>query len=174
LLSPTYINILNIYAFSNLDDISWGTKQDSIPDTDLGAVVQNSESQVDVEMLSSPADVNSIYEEALENLRLRNMGEKGKGKNKPEKILTDAEKEMAAKDYYANVRTNVLLAWVLSNGLLLLAILGGSQANNTFKSADSVSRTKAYLLFVLVFTAISNSVRFLGSTLYLLTRLITG
>lgn len=66
--------------------------------------MQNSESQVDVEMLSTPADVNSIYEEALENLRLRNMGEKEK---KPEKILTEAEKEMAAKDYYANVRTNV-------------------------------------------------------------------
>ena len=62
-------------------------------------------------MLSSPADVNSIYEEALENLRLRNMGEKGKVKNKPEKILTDAEKEMAAKDYYANVRTNVGNVW---------------------------------------------------------------
>lgn len=69
--------------------------------------MQNSESQVDVEMLSSPADVNSIYEEALENLRLRNMGEKGGEKKKPEKVLTDAEKEMAAKDYYANVRTNV-------------------------------------------------------------------
>ena len=66
--------------------------------------MQNSESQVDVEMLSTPADVNSIYEEALENLRLRNMGEKGK---KPEKVLTEAEKEVAAKDYYANVRTNV-------------------------------------------------------------------
>jgi chitin synthase len=60
-----------------------------------------------VEMLSTPADVNSIYEEALENLRVRNMGEKGSEKKKPEKVLTDAEKEMAAKDYYANVRTNV-------------------------------------------------------------------
>lgn len=69
--------------------------------------MQNSESQVDVEMLSTPADVNSIYEEALENLRLRNMGEKGIEKKKPEKVLTEAEREMAAKDYYANVRTNV-------------------------------------------------------------------
>lgn len=60
-----------------------------------------------MEMLSSPADVNSIYEEALDNLRARNMAEKGAEKKKPEKVLTDAEKEMAAKDYYANVRTNV-------------------------------------------------------------------
>jgi len=125
-------------------------------------------------MLSSPADVNSIYEEALENLRVRNMGDKGTEKKKPEKVLTDAEKEMAAKDYYANVRTNVLLSWVLSNGLLLVAILGGSNPNSTFGGADSVSRTKAYLVFVLVFTAISNCIRFAGSTLYLFTTLITG
>lgn len=171
LLSPTYINILNIYAFSNLDDISWGTKQDAVPETDLGAVVQNSQSQVDVEMLSSPADFNSLYEEALENFRQRYTE---KDKKKPEKTPTEAEKDMAARDYYANVRTNVLLAWVLSNGVLLVAILGGSQPSDTFANPDSVSRTKGYLLFVLVFTAISNSVRFLGSTLYLLTRLITG
>ncbi|KAG6899842.1 hypothetical protein C0993_006360, partial [Termitomyces sp. T159_Od127] len=59
-LSPTYINILNIYAFSNLDDISWGTKQDTGPDTDLGAVMQDSHSQVDLEMLTEAADVNGI------------------------------------------------------------------------------------------------------------------
>ncbi|PFH49780.1 glycosyltransferase family 2 protein [Amanita thiersii Skay4041] len=174
LLSPTYINILHIYAFSNLDDISWGTKQDSIPDTDLGAVVQNSESQVDVEMLSSPADVNSLYEESIENLRIRNMGEKGNFKKKHPKVLSDAEREMAAKDYYANVRTNVLLTWVLTNGLLLVAILAGSHIRSTFGESESVGRAKAYLIFVLVFTAISNSVRFMGSTIYLFARLITG
>ena len=51
--------------------ISWGTKQDSIPDSDLGAVVQDSHSQVDVEMLTEVADVNSIYEDSLANLRDR-------------------------------------------------------------------------------------------------------
>jgi hypothetical protein len=30
-------------------------------------------------------------------------------------MKTDAEKEQVAKDYYASVRTNLLLAWVLSN-----------------------------------------------------------
>ncbi|EDR11492.1 glycosyltransferase family 2 protein, partial [Laccaria bicolor S238N-H82] len=170
LLSPTYINILNIYAFSNLDDISWGTKQDSTPERDLGAVIQDSHSQVDVEMLTEAADVNSIYEEALMNLRDRVPVEKTQGKGLP----TLAEKEANAKDYYANVRTNVLLAWVLSNGLLLVGILGGVQSSDTFSVQAGVNRTKAYLLFILAFTAITNSVRFAGSTLYLLARLVTG
>ncbi|GLB37699.1 putative chitin synthase [Lyophyllum shimeji] len=168
LLSPTYINILNIYAFSNLDDISWGTKQDNLPETDLGAVIQDSHSQVDVEMLTEAADVNSIYEEALTNLRTRKPAVP-KGAGGPPSI---AEKEQAAKDYYANVRTNVLLIWVLSNGLLLVGILGGAKPSSTFSPEDTTSRTKAYLIFILAFTAITNCVRFLGSTLYLITRLI--
>ncbi|PPQ93791.1 hypothetical protein CVT25_013500 [Psilocybe cyanescens] len=169
LLSPMYINILNIYAFSNLDDISWGTKQDSVPDSDLGAVVQDSHSHVDVEMLTEVADVNSIYEESLVNLRDRvpiDNGKKG-----PASI---AERENAAKDYYANVRTNVLLAWVLSNGLLLVAILSGMGDTDVFGNNVGVTKVKAYMVFILAFTAITNIVRFTGSTLYLLARLITG
>jgi chitin synthase len=66
---------------------------------------------VDVEMLTEVADVNSIYEESLANLRDRVPIDNGKGKG----VLSVVEKEHAAKDYYANVRTNVLLSWVLSN-----------------------------------------------------------
>jgi chitin synthase len=135
LLSPTYVNILNMYVyrlhFMSLTDrtpdtlsptstmrvfflaslllitqlfpqISWGTKQDTAVETDLGAVIQDSHAEVDVEMLTEPADVNGIYEEALFNLKNRKPPlVKGNG------ILSIAEKEQNAKDYYANVRTNV-------------------------------------------------------------------
>ncbi|KAF9070089.1 chitin synthase-domain-containing protein [Rhodocollybia butyracea] len=200
LLSPTYINILNIYAFSNLDDISWGTKQDTL-EIDLGAVntIQSQKSQVDVEVLSTAADVNEIYQEAIENLKRRQPGwqeldkkidEKGPGKGGRKakgttmkggngkavkgKELSPAEKEQAAKDYYANVRTNVLLCWVISNCLLIIAILQGSSLSGTFGDSNSTGRVKGYLVFILVFTTISNLVRFIGSTFYLLIRLITG
>ncbi|KAF9050038.1 glycosyltransferase family 2 protein [Panaeolus papilionaceus] len=170
LLSPTYINVLNIYAFSNLDDISWGTKEDSTPDFDLGAVTQDSHSQVDVEMPSEAADVNSIYEEAVANLRDRVPIESPKGKA----VLTVAEKEASAKNYYAEVRTNVLLFWVLSNGLLLVAILSGMKETDAFGKDTGLNKVKAYMVFILAFTAITNMVRCTGSTLYLLARLITG
>ncbi|KAG6813294.1 hypothetical protein H0H92_012449 [Tricholoma furcatifolium] len=170
-LSPTYINVLNIYAFSNLDDISWGTKQDNAPDTDLGAVIQNSNSQVDLEVLTEPADVNGIYEEALDNLKTRKPAV---AKKPGGGVPSIAEKEQAAKDYYANVRTNVLLAWVLSNGFLLVGILSSGSSSSTFGQSNSTSPTKAYLTFILAFTAICNIIRFLGSTLYLIARLIMG
>ena len=59
-------------------------------------------------MPTDATDVNLIYEEALDNLRNRKPLPKANS-------LSTAEKEQLAKDYYANVRTNVLLFWVLSN-----------------------------------------------------------
>jgi chitin synthase len=36
LLLPSYVNILLIYAFCNLHDVSWGTKGDNGASKDLG------------------------------------------------------------------------------------------------------------------------------------------
>ncbi|KAH9942456.1 chitin synthase-domain-containing protein [Epithele typhae] len=167
LLSPTYINILQIYAFSNLDDISWGTKQDTEVSHDLGAVIQNSNSQVDLEVPTDATDVNLLYEEALDNVRNRKPIPKAQG-------LNSAEKEQLARDYYANVRTNVLLFWVLSNGLLLVAILGGGDSVSTFSVNDTFTRTKAYMTFILAFVAITSIIRFSGAVMYLTARVFTG
>lgn len=146
-------------------------------------------------MLAEAADVNGIYEEALESLRAAKFadvasargGAKTKqgarGKTMP-RMMSEREKEQAAMDYYANVRTNVLLTWVLSNvsgtffrdvvawsatvgadenvwttqGVLLLLILSGANSSSTFSSDAGVSRTKGYLMFILVFAAITNLV----------------
>ena len=70
--------------------------------------MQNSNSQVDLEVPTDATDVNMIYEEALDNLRNRRPLPKPAG-------LSNVENEQLARDYYANVRTNVLLFWVLSN-----------------------------------------------------------
>jgi len=170
LLSPTYINILNIYAFANLDDISWGTKgEDKGVEMDLGVVIQDSQSRVDVEMITEEADANALYDEATNNLKYR-----------APVIRADAnrvhpmDKEQAAKDYYANVRTNVLLTWVISNGLLLAGILGGGQSVDTFKPGGGITAAKAYMTFVLAFVGLTSIIRFLGCTFYLVARVFTG
>jgi hypothetical protein len=43
-------------------------------------------------------------------------------------------------------------------GVLLLIILSGSDSSSTFNPDAGVSRTKAYLIFILSFAAITNSV----------------
>ena len=53
-------------------------------------------------MLTEAADVNSMYEEALLNLKNRKTAFP-----KQNIAVSNAEKELIARDYYANVRTNV-------------------------------------------------------------------
>lgn len=65
-------------------------------------------------MLTEAADVNSLYEEALFNLKNRKpLPVKGNG------LVSLAEKEQNAKDYYANVRTNVGIWWLMRETLVL-------------------------------------------------------
>jgi chitin synthase len=53
-------------------------------------------------MLAEAADVNGVYEESIDNLKYRKPANKEKGK-----VITERERQVAAVDYYANVRTNV-------------------------------------------------------------------
>jgi chitin synthase len=101
-ISTTLVSCLFILTcFENFSKISWGTKQDDVIESDLGAVIQDSHSQVDVEMLADAADVNRLYEDSLENLKNRKPVDRKK--TRP----TVVEMEQNAKDYYASVRTNV-------------------------------------------------------------------
>ena len=47
LLTPTYVNILNVYAFCNTHDITWGTKGDDkaekLPTVTLPAIPRTTE-----------------------------------------------------------------------------------------------------------------------------------
>ena len=84
---------------------------DNVVDTDLGAVVQNSQSQVDIEVIT--ASVDAAYTTALENIKNNTPV------RRPLKEKTEAEKQAIAKDYYANVRTNVILDVNQMSGTLI-------------------------------------------------------
>ncbi|KAG9058039.1 hypothetical protein FS842_002000 [Serendipita sp. 407] len=165
LLSPLYIIVLNIYAFANLDDITWGTKgSDVVQASDLGNVVQDSQHLVEVEYTREESDEQ--YTEALENLKTR--------KPLPRRGLLESEKDLIHRDYYANLRTNLLLAWALSNALLVVFILNGVSPRDTFSNTAAGARSRAYMTFVLAFVAITSIIRFIGSTLFMIMVAITG
>lgn len=75
--------------------ISWGTKEEGTTITDLGSVVQDKESRVDIEVIAEPSDVNSQYMEVLQNLRDRKPVPRPSGGANP---------DQRAKDYYASIR----------------------------------------------------------------------
>ena len=163
IFTPTYINVLNIYAFCNLHDISWGTKGDTAAPQDLGKVTSTGQGMAEVSLPSAQADIDTAYEEALANLRVRPTVITGAGASETTRKL----------DYYKNIRTNVLLLWSLSNALLAGVILD-TELTGTFDPKAGNMRTRVYILVVLIFVAVMSGIRFIGSTLYLMLRFING
>ncbi|GAA5915714.1 chitin synthase CHS2 [Sporobolomyces salmoneus] len=163
LFAPIYINLLNIFAFSNLHDFSWGTKEQNKAEIDLGITRKVGKDEVAMALPSDQDDIDVSYDKALHNLKTRPMIVPPQ--------LSHKQKEEAVRDFYASVRTNVLLAWVLSNGLLVATILHGDYAS-TFTENGGNGRTQIYLVIVLCFVAIMSLIRFFGSTLYVINRYV--
>ncbi|WFD29765.1 chitin synthase [Malassezia sp. CBS 17886] len=113
LLSPSFVNVINIYAFCNTHDVSWGTKGYDRRAQDLGAAAGGAlADEVQVELPSEDVDSDAAYEDACHVLA-----------TKPTRPAQHIDKDTRQKDYYATVRTNVLVAWTLTNAALAVAIL---------------------------------------------------
>lgn len=166
LLAPSYIAVLNVYAFANVHDVSWGTKGDNKVSSDLGDVKvvkldgKDEKAEVELEVSTDQADINAAYEDAIHVLN-----------TKPPKVESKPDAATVQEDYYKSIRTNVLLAWTLSNGLL-----GAAVVTATGKTTDQGAQNtvKGYMSFLLFSVAGLAFVRFVGSTMYMIVRLFAG
>lgn len=151
LLVPAYICTLQIYAFCNTHDVTWGTKGDNEQKMDLGSAVVKAEAGkdiVEIEMPSEQLDIDSGYEEALHKLRERAPV--------PPPVPSAATK---TDDYYREVRTRVVLVWMVSNALLVLIM---TQVYDVGATNDNI-----YLKIILWSVAGLAAFRALGSFAYL-------
>jgi chitin synthase len=85
---------LSPYAFSNTNDISWGTKGADTVDNDLGTVKGHG-NEVEVELPAHQHDVDASYSEALDKLRVR-------APTVENKVKSPSEDEQGRKDYYVS------------------------------------------------------------------------
>ena len=115
-LLPSYICTLQVYAFCNTHDVTWGTKGDNVINTDLGAAVavKGSGNVVEVEMLSEQNDIDSTYDAALRNLR-----------DRLEVPVQPISESQAQEDYYRAVRTYMVAVWMVCNAVLAMAVSEG-------------------------------------------------
>ncbi|EGW33813.1 uncharacterized protein SPAPADRAFT_59174 [Spathaspora passalidarum NRRL Y-27907] len=161
LLSPSYINVLNIYAFCNIDDVSWGTKGDT-GGASLGEAKLREDGTFDVSVPILKEEINQSYLNQLE--KIRDPAPKN-----------DKPAEISNEDYYAYVRSMTVLIWMISNFVVVALVLqtGGF---NQFEKIDHLQdsktfRARVFLTVILWTVAFMALFRFLGCVGYLITRL---
>ena len=143
LLLPSYVCTLQVYAFCNTHDVTWGTKGDNVIHTDLGSA-RGKGSTVELEMPSEQLDIDSGYDEALRNLRDR--------VEVPSDPVSEAQQQ---EDYYKNVRTYMVLCWMIANAIFAMAI---SESYSSKAVGDNF-----YLKFILWSVAALALFRAIGS-----------
>ncbi|PPJ51224.1 hypothetical protein CBER1_08062 [Cercospora berteroae] len=147
-LLPSYIATLQVYAFCNAHDVTWGTKGDNVLKKDLGVATANKNGTVELEMPSEQLDIDSGYDEALRNLR-----------DRVEVPAPGISESQLQEDYYRAVRTYVVIVWMICNAILAMAI-------TEVYSNTSVGENY-YLKFILWSVACLALFRAIGSSAFL-------
>lgn len=168
LLSPTYTNVLNVYAFCNTHDISWGTKGDDKPDKLPSVNTKDGQGKTD---LPDEGDLNASYEREIQVFSRKYV--------KPVTAPTNAQLEEKQMDYYRGVRSMVVLVWMITNFALCAVVLStaglervdpeeGSQDEETTK------RATIYMSVVLWSVAVLSGFKFVGACWFLVVRMFRG
>lgn len=162
---PSYVNILMMYSMCNLHDLGWGTKGDNGAAKDLGGAkkVKDADGKevMEVEVVSSKEDAEALWIASRQALRTP----------APEQVEhRDAATKQADLD--KNSRTNVVLAWIGTNMLMIIVFTSDfftTWASEHFDNAGGVFNP--YLSFLFYALAGLSAVRFSGSVLYLVFRI---
>lgn len=165
LLSPSYINVLNVYAFCNVHDISWGTKGPDVPPPIVGGTVKTSDGQASVSVPGDDKDLDEQYEAEMNVLSKKAVAE-----------VRKVDETQSQKDYYAGVRSGVVLAWMFTNFALAAAILNSAGLDRLVSGDDDSvesARSKLYLAIILWTVAALSAFRFLGCTWFLVLRMVS-
>ncbi|KAN0060386.1 Chitin synthase, class 2 [Thecaphora frezii] len=111
-LMPTYIIILAIYSMCNTNDLSWGTKAQTGPATDLGSATStkaDGKSMVEVKVTATSQDAEELWRHYRDTLSV------------PEQeVHQKRDKATKMEDHARNFRTNMVLLWMATNTLVIL------------------------------------------------------
>ena len=132
LVMSSYVNILNVYAFSNWHDVSWGTKGSDKADV-LPSAQTTKTGDGKAAVIEEPdkpqADIDSQFEITVKRALTPYV----------EPVVVEKK---TLEDSYKSFRTKLVTAWIFSNGLLSVAIT--SNSFDKLSMVRSQSRTVRY------------------------------
>lgn len=167
LLTPTYTNVLNVYAFCNTHDVSWGTKGDDKIEKLPSVNTKDGKGKTD---LPDEGDLNAQYsrEVTLFSAKFQKI------KSAP----TNAQLEEKQMDFYRGVRTGVVLIWMIMNFALAAVVLsaGGLDKITPGNNAEDqeAERSNIYMSIVLWSVAGLSAFKFIGAMWFLIVRMFRG
>ncbi|KAI0152858.1 glycosyltransferase family 2 protein [Xylariaceae sp. FL1272] len=166
ILTPTYVNVLNVYAFCNTHDISWGTKGDDKADELPKVDTKDGKGKTD---LPDEGDLNAQYEKELAVFRQKQVVVK--------KAKTEAQLAEDQMDYYRWIRSLVVLIWIITNfGLvaLVLSTAGVEDLSSSQTEDSETERTTLYTTIILWSVVGLSAFKFIGALWFLVVRLFRG
>jgi len=163
-LAPSFTNVLNVYAFCNLHDVSWGTKgsdkAEALPSVS-SSKMKNEEAAVVQDTERVQEDLDAVFKETVTRAVT-----KVDVKDVPEKPSMD--------DQNRTFRTRLVGFWMLSNAGLAVAIenINGltTSNNETAQEDDLRKKQNDYFAFILYATFALSAVRFMGCLFYFFKR----
>ncbi|KAI0972254.1 glycosyltransferase family 2 protein [Xylaria arbuscula] len=168
-LTPTYVNVLNVYAFCNTHDISWGTKGDDKPEELPKVDTKDGKGKTD---LPDEGDLNAQYEKELQ-VFAKKVPKAVKG---PKSETQKAEDQL---DYYRWIRSLVVLIWIFTNFGLVALVLSTAgvedlSPGHTETEEDEAARSTLYTTIILWSVAGLSAFKFIGVLWFLIVRLFRG
>ena len=161
-LTPTYINILNVYAFCNTHDITWGTKGDDKAEK-LPSATLKPGGKVDVNIPTDDGDLNAQYEAEMRKIIMKAPQEK--------REMSASEKQ---EDYYKAFRSRVVLVWLICNFGLCAVVLSTAGLERIQASTNDSTKSTIYMAVVLWSVAGLSAFKFLGAMWFLIVRMFRG
>jgi chitin synthase len=163
-LAPSFTNVLNVYAFCNLHDVSWGTKgsdkAEALPsvkskkakDTDAAIIEDTAKPQEDVD-----AAFKETVTRALTKIEIKEVVEKP-----------------TMDDENRTFRTRLVAFWMLSNATLAVAIenIDGLTTSSNIGQQEINLQKKQHFYFdiILYSTFALAAIRFTGCLFYFFKR----
>ena len=168
LLTPTYTNVLNVYAFCNTHDVSWGTKGDDKVDKLPSVNTKDGQGKTD---LPDEGDLNAQYQREVSVFSTKHKEVK--------KAPTPSQLQEKQMDYYRGVRTGVVLIWMIMNFALAALVLSSAGLEKITPEEENPeenhnNRTNIYMAIVLWSVAGLSAFKFLGAVWFLIVRMFRG
>ncbi|ANB13218.1 chitin synthase CHS2 [Sugiyamaella lignohabitans] len=154
-LMPSFVNILNVYAFCNWHDVSWGTKgSDKVDALPVAQSKKDSDGLTAVvEEIERPQGyLDQQFQQIVDRALAPYVAEKS-----VEKKSND--------DEYKSFRTNLIILWIFSNLALILGITS-TNANEVGITASVSHRTTYFFAFLLWSNAVIAIFRLVGNVVF--------